>query len=149
ERQRHNNRPPADGVFLRQPDRSVGSGAACALRGAEGWITMATSTRRGINAAAVTRAADAMLRCLGGAEITLVLPAMAMPTDASSQLGLVDPGVEQVPLAPVVVRNLPTAITGPRRRMEFLAPVAAVANEVETRNLASADALFDGALGVM
>jgi hypothetical protein len=112
-------------------------------------MTMATSTRRGINAAAVTRAADAMLRCLGGAEITLVLPAMAMPTDASSQLGLVDPGVEQVALAPVVVRNLPTAITGPRRRMEFLAPVAAVANEVETRNLASANALFDGALGVM
>ena len=43
---------------------------------------------------AVARAAEAMLRALGGAEISLVFPLLQMPNDPSAELGLMDPGVE-------------------------------------------------------
>jgi hypothetical protein len=98
---------------------------------------------------AATRAATAMLRALGGAEIFLLLPQVGMPDDPSAQLGLVDPGIEQVRLAPVVVRNLPTQANGPRRRVEFLVPAGAVADELAARGVASAQVLLDGALGIL
>ena len=66
-----------------------------------------------------------------------------------AQLGLADPGVEEVRLSPVVVRNLPTISTGPRRRVEFLIPAAAVMAELSSRNVASAEAFFDGVMGVV
>lgn len=95
------------------------------------------------------RAATAMLRSLGGSEVFLLLPQVGMPDDASAQLGLVDPGVEQVKLTPVIIRNLATENTGPRRRVEFLIPAAALLNELGTRGIASAQVLLNGALGVL
>lgn len=103
----------------------------------------------GIFGMAVARAAEAMLRALGGAEISLVFPLLEMPNDPSAELGLTDPGVEEVRLCPVVVRTLTTAATGPRRRLEFLISAAPVQMEITDRNVASAQALFDAALGVM
>lgn len=101
-----------------------------------------------ISGTAVARAADAMLRCLGGDEVQLVLAGMSMPPDASAELGLVDPGIELLTFAPVVIRNLPTSNNGPRRRLEVLLPASAIEAELTSRNIASADALFDDALGV-
>jgi len=72
-----------------------------------------------------------------------------MPNDPSAQLGLADPGVEEVIFSPVVVRSLVAPATGPRRRLEFLLSGAAVAAELTTRNVASAEILFDGALGLL
>ena len=88
------------------------------------------------------------MRALGGSEIGLLLPIVLMPDDPGAQLGLVDPGVEEVRLSPVLVRNLPTASAGPRRRLEFLIPATIVAAELRDRNVASAQALFNGALGI-
>jgi len=90
-----------------------------------------------------------MLRALGGAEVTFLFPLLQLPEDSSAELGMVDPGVEEVRLSPVVVRNLVAEAGGPRRRLEFLVPAAAVAAELSSRNVASAGALFDSALGVM
>jgi len=101
-----------------------------------------------LSGTAVARAADAMLRCLGGAQVQLVLPAMGMPSDPSAEIGLVDPGVELVNFAPVVIRSLATSNNGPRRRLEILLPASAVQAELTSRNIASADDLFDGALGL-
>ena len=97
---------------------------------------------------AISRTAEAMLRALGGSEIGLLLPIVLMPDDPGAQLGLVDPGVEEVKLSPVAVRNLPTESTGPRRRLEFLVPATIVLAELQERNVASARALFGGALGI-
>jgi len=94
------------------------------------------------------RAADAMLRALGGDEVTLVLPLPASSSDISSQIGLSDPGVQQVRLAPVVVRTLPAPASGPAQRLELLVSVSAVASAVEEQGLASREALFDAALGI-
>jgi len=97
---------------------------------------------------AVMRAADAMLRALGGNQIGLVLPLPTATSAANFQLGLSDPGAQQVTLFPVVVRNRAAKGVGPRVRLEFLLSAAAVANAVEAQGAASAEALFDAALGI-
>jgi hypothetical protein len=97
---------------------------------------------------AVMRAADALLRALGGDQIGLVLP---MPTETgsdSTQLGLVDPGIQQLTISPVVVRTLAAPNTGPRVRLEFLISASALANAVDAEGADSAEALFDLALGI-
>jgi hypothetical protein len=103
----------------------------------------------GISGTAAARAADAMLQTLGGTEVTLLFPAAALPGDAVSQLGLVDPGVEQVLISPVMVRELTTEHSGPRRRIELLAGQAAMAESVSQRSVVSADVLFETALGLV
>jgi hypothetical protein len=102
----------------------------------------------GVSGAAITRAADAMLRALGGDSISLLFAANAVPNDPSVQLGMVDPGVEEVVFSPVVVRTLPTSSDGPRRRLQFLIAGSAVADELAERNTANAEALFQSALGI-
>ena len=94
------------------------------------------------------RAADAMLRALSGDQIALVLPRPAVGTDPGSQLGLSDPGVQQVFISPVVVRNLSTPGKGPTLRLEFLLSAFAVATTVDAEGAGSVEALFDSALGV-
>ena len=106
-------------------------------------------TETGMSSAAVVRAADAMLQALGGDEVSMLVQLITMPNDPSAQLGLADPGVEEVIFSPVVVRSLATATTGPRRRLEFLFSGTAVAEELTSRNVASAEVLFDGALGLL
>jgi len=110
---------------------------------------LSATNQNGIMGAALVRAADAMLRSLGGEEVRLLLPAVVMPGDASSELGLVDPGVEEVSLSPVVLRALQTSSSGPRRRIELLIPSSGVAAELQARNMGSAQDLFESALGVV
>jgi hypothetical protein len=64
-------------------------------------------------------------------------------------LGLVDPGVEQAIIKPVNVRELTTENSGPRRRIELLAGRSAMAEQVSQRNVASAEVLFQTALGLV
>lgn len=105
--------------------------------------------RTGMCGAAVVRAADAMLRALGGSEAWLVLPLMSMPDDPSAQLGLLDPGVKNIALSPVVVRNLRTENAGPRRRLEFLISASVMDVRVSEAGAGSAQELFDDALGIL
>ncbi len=108
-----------------------------------------TGIQFGIFGMALVRAAEAMLRSLGGSRSGCCCPYFKLPNDPSAQLGLVDPGVEEVRLSPVVIRNLPASATGPRRRVEFLIPAAAVTEELSSRNVASAEAFFNGVMGVV
>lgn len=94
------------------------------------------------------RAADALLRALGGDQIALVLPTPTETGTDSSQLGLTDSGIQQLPISPVVVRTLPAPNTGPRVRLEFLISASAVANAVDEEGADSAQALFDLVLGI-
>ena len=108
-----------------------------------------TGVRFGVSGVAVMRAADAMLRSLGGAEVSVLFPLSALPGDSSVQLGMVDPGVEEVKFSPVVALNLPTESTGPRQRVEFLLAASAVGAEAAARSLASGLKLLEGALGIL
>jgi hypothetical protein len=97
---------------------------------------------------AVRRAADALLRTLGGDQIGLVLPMPTQTGSDSNQLGLTDPGVQQITISPVVVRTLPAPATGPRVRLEFLISASAIDDAVDAEAADNAEALFDLALGI-
>jgi hypothetical protein len=89
-----------------------------------------------------------MLSALGGDQVNLLLPAMATASDPAGQLGLVDPGVQQVSITPVVTNNLPTGNLGPRRRIEFTLPASAIEIQLPTLGMGSAEDLFNAALGL-
>ena len=97
---------------------------------------------------AVMRAADAMLRALGGDVVTLVLPLPSATSNLSYQIGVSDPGVQEAPISPVIVRTLPPTATGPAQRVEFLLSASAVVSTAQSQGLASAEALFNAALGI-
>jgi len=103
----------------------------------------------GISGSGAARAADAMLQTLGGTSVILLFPAAGMPADATGELGLIDPGVEQASIAPVIVREMTTENNGPRRRIELVAGRSSMAELVSQRNVASADVLFETALGMV
>ncbi len=90
-----------------------------------------------------------MLRTLGGTEVILLFAAAGMPADAVAELGLVDPGVVQALIKPVVVVELTTENNGPRRRIELLVGRSAMAEQVSQRNVTSAEVLFETALGLV
>jgi hypothetical protein len=103
----------------------------------------------GICGAALVRAANAMLTALGGDQVSLLLPATAMASDTAGQLGLVDPGVQNIIITPVVACNLPTGNLGPTRRIEFTLPASAIDLQLPALGIGSAEDLFNAALGLM
>ncbi len=102
-----------------------------------------------ISGVALVRAANAMLKALGGDQVSLLLPATATASDAAGQLGLVDPGVQEVLISPVVVRALTTGSLGPRRRLEFTLPASAIGDQLPTLGMGTAENLFNAVLGLM
>jgi hypothetical protein len=102
----------------------------------------------GICGAALVRAANALLTALGGEQISLILPGTAMASDSGGQLGLVDPGVQEVVISPVVVHNLATGNLGPRRRIEFTLPGAVIDAQLQELGMGSAENLFNAVLGL-
>jgi len=102
----------------------------------------------GICGAALVRAADALLKALGGDAVSLVLPATATASDAAGQLGLVDPGVQEGLISPVVTRALPTGNLGPRRRIEFTLPGSAIVDQLPGLGMGTAEDLFGALLGL-
>ena len=102
----------------------------------------------GICGAALVRAANAMLTALGGDQVSLLLPATATASDAAGQLGLVDPGVQNIIISPVVSTNLPTTNLGPSRRIEFTLPASAIDLQLPGLGIATVEELFDAVLGL-
>lgn len=102
----------------------------------------------GISGVGIRRAADALLRAMGGESVTLMVPATAMASDAAGQLGLVDPGVIELLISPVVTRELTTGNLGPRRRVEFTLPASVIANQLAALGMASGDDLFNVVIGL-
>jgi hypothetical protein len=90
-----------------------------------------------------------MLQTLGGTQVILLFAAAGLPADPAAELGLIDPGVVQAPIGPVIVRELTTQGNGPRRRIEVVAGRSALAEQVSQRSVASGDILFDTALGIV
>jgi hypothetical protein len=103
----------------------------------------------GICGTALVRAANAMLAALGGDQVSLLLPGTATASDSAGQLGLVDPGVQNVIIAPVVTNNLPTGNQGPTRRIEFTLPASAIDMQLPTLGMGSAEDLFDAVMGLV
>lgn len=98
---------------------------------------------------AAQRAAEALLRTLGGSSVLVRVPALGVAGDAS-QLGLAGTATEDVLLQPVLVRNAPpTAANLERQRRELLAPASALAAAREIQDAESARDFFESALGIL
>lgn len=97
-------------------------------------------------AEAFLRAADALLRALGPSEVILVLPVLIEQDNAD--LGLAAPVVEQVSLAPAVVRDLGSS-TAARTQLEVMLAASTVNAYAESHNYDPPDAMFDAALGIL
>jgi hypothetical protein len=103
----------------------------------------------GICGSALVRAANAMLAALGGDQVSLLLPAAALASDSAGQLGLVDPGVQEVMISPVVARPLPMTNQGPIRRVEFTLPASALEAQLPGLGMGSVENLFGAVMGLM
>ena len=98
--------------------------------------------------AAPLRMADALLRTAGGATAFLRM-APASTDSAASELGLVATNFSEVTLSPAVLRKLqPRWEQDGQPQWELLVSAKSVQQQVQSLNLASAQALFAAALAV-
>jgi hypothetical protein len=111
-------------------------------------MSMFDGMQSGGGGLALVRAAEAMLRAVGGAEVTLLFP-RATAGDVATQLGMVAAGIEEVRMAPAAVRSRTAETRGGHVRVEFLLPASEVATQVESRQAQSAKAFFEAALGIV
>jgi hypothetical protein len=112
-------------------------------------MNMLEQTQNSMCGFSLVRAAEAMLRTLGGAEVRLLFPKATAPDDPGAQLGLVAPEVEEVTLGPAAVRNVPKGAGDGHTRLEFLLPASEVIRRIEERQAASAKVFFEAALGIL
>ena len=99
---------------------------------------------------AAARAADALLRAVGGRKAMLRMPAPAVPSDVAEQLGIATPAFQDIPLAPVLYRKARTTIAeGKAAKCELFVSATAVEAIVGSLVFASASVLFATAYGVL
>jgi len=104
-----------------------------------------------VNAAAV-RAADTLIRSVGGTQVLLRTPAPANPDDDGEQLGLSTPQFQDSPLSPVVYRRVRpkfSAVTNSHTQYELLVSATAVNALIGSGAYDSADTLFATAFAVI
>jgi hypothetical protein len=104
-----------------------------------------------VNAAAI-RAADTLLRSVGGTQVLLRTPAPANPDDDGEQLGLSTPLFQDLPLSPVVYRRVRpkfSAVTNTPTQYELLVSATAVNALIESQAFNSAETLFAVAFAVV
>jgi hypothetical protein len=97
------------------------------------------------------RAADTLLRAMGGRSVRLRIPAPAVPADPTEQLGLATPEFQDIMLAPVVCRKARAAVStnGEAAKWDLLVSATAVEKLVGSLAYASASVLFANACGVL
>ncbi|MEO6964595.1 MAG: hypothetical protein ABI076_01695 [Acidobacteriaceae bacterium] len=99
--------------------------------------------------AAQQRAADALLRCLGGTTVLLRLPTSAASGSNAEQLGAGTPAYEDIPLSPAIFRRLrPKLRDNTANQYELLISAASVHSQLGFLQLTSTDELFAMAAGI-
>ncbi|MBB5057232.1 hypothetical protein HDF16_001917 [Granulicella aggregans] len=108
-----------------------------------------------VNAAAI-RAADTLLRGVGGRQVLLRTPAPAIPNDDGEQLGLSTPQFQDFPITPVIYRRirprLPSSVAAtqsPAPQYELLISATAVNALIGSQEYNSAAKLFNTACGIL
>jgi hypothetical protein len=94
------------------------------------------------------RAADALLRSLGGFSVGLVMPLTAASGEAS-EIGITPQTYQQLPLSPALFRRVRVQMAeGEPEKFELAVSASAIQTQVGALQLGSADALFAQATGV-
>lgn len=96
--------------------------------------------------ATLNRAAQAMLRALGGSDVAIRCPVAPAADAASAELGIAGPVTEDLNISSVVVRPALALASRPGLRLEFLFAAATLAPYLTDRG-ESAEDFFTGALG--
>lgn len=95
------------------------------------------------------RAADTLLRSLGGFSVALQIPAAAAAGDAS-EIGITPQTYQQLPLSPAIFRRVRISLVeGQPEKYELMVSASAIEAQVGALQLTSADALFAQAAGVV
>ena len=97
----------------------------------------------------VARAADAMIRALGGSAITLLFPVSSASEEQIPGLGLGSSATEQIEISPVAMLSLAPDSSVAATRLELLIPGSAVFATMAERLEANPQNLFDSALGII
>ncbi len=99
---------------------------------------------------ASARAADVLLRAMGGRSVMLRMPAPAIPSDVTEQLGIATPAFRDIPLGPIVYRKARATVTaGKAAKWEMLVSATVVESLVGSLTYDSASVLFAAAYGVL
>ena len=99
---------------------------------------------------AVARAADVLLRGVGGRTVLLRLPAPASAGDIAEQLGLAVPEFQDVTLAPVAFRSARATVSeGKATKWELLVSATAIQTLLGSLGYGAAESLFGAAFGVL
>jgi hypothetical protein len=94
------------------------------------------------------RAADALLRSLGGIVAGLQIPSPTAAGDAA-QIGITPQSYQSLPLSPALFRKVRTPLLeGLPEKFELLVSASAIEAQVGALQLSSADALFAQAAGI-
>lgn len=103
-----------------------------------------------IRTGAPARAADALLRALGGNVVMLRVPGNAMAAQDAEQLGLGEPQFEEIAIGPAVYRRvMATKADGKGERAELLVSATTVLKIVGSLGYSSTSVLFAQAAGVV
>jgi hypothetical protein len=94
-------------------------------------------------ASALARAAEAMLRALGGGEVVIRCPVAPAANEDNAELGIEGPVTQDLAVSPCVAR-----VAGPGKRIEFLFAAATLAPYLADRG-ESAEDFFASALGMV
>jgi len=96
------------------------------------------------------RAADALLRCLGGRTVLLRLPTNGVAGSDGEQLGQATPSYEDIPLSPAVFRRLRAELKdGAANRYELLISASSIGVQLGLLQLSSTSQLFGMAYGIV
>ncbi|MDR3746165.1 MAG: hypothetical protein P4K80_08560 [Acidobacteriaceae bacterium] len=99
---------------------------------------------------AATRAADVLLRTVGGRTVMLRVPTPAVPADVTEQLGIATPTFQDLALGPVAFRKARATVANDKAaKWELLVSASAVESLVGSLTYASASVLFATAYGVL
>jgi len=94
------------------------------------------------------RAADTLLRSLGGFSVSLQIPAVSAGGDAA-EIGITTQTYQQLPLSPAIFRRVRIPLSeGAPEKYELMISASAIEAQVGALQLTSADALFAQAAGV-
>ncbi len=108
---------------------------------------MANPTR---TATALRRASEALLYAAGARSVKLRVPAPAVPTDNSEQLGLATPEFQDIELGRVAFRTaVAKTAEGKANRRSLIVSASAVETLTGQHGYASSRALFASAFGVL
>jgi hypothetical protein len=97
---------------------------------------------------AAVRAAEALLRTLGGCTIYVRIARAVVTSGDGSQLGLQPVATDDVELSPAVTRALPRKADS-QRRMEITISAASLSRAKDIEDADSAQQFFNAALGIV